>query len=104
MSGGEETDTRRRTRNPEKGERKNELLVCCLFFLGLRVSEALKLKKRDVKHGIRLTFSVMGKGNKPRDVIAGKATSSFIWKQIEHLQGEDYLFSHQKLHHSQVHK
>ena len=59
-----------------------------------------KLKKRDVKHGIRLTFSVMGKGNKPRDVIAGKATSSFIWKQIEDLQDEDYLFSHQKSHHS----
>jgi site-specific recombinase XerD len=60
----------------KKAKGKTKLLVCCLFFLGLRVSEALKLKKRDVTHGIRLTFSVMGKGNKPRDVIAGKATSS----------------------------
>ena len=84
----------------KKAKGKTKLLVCCLFFLGLRVSEALKLKKRDVKHGERLSVSVMGKGNKPRDVIAGKATSSFIWKQIEDLQGEDYLFSHRKSHHS----
>ena len=56
----------------EKAKGKVKLLVECLFFLGLRVTEALTLKKRDVTHGPRLTFSVIGKGQKQRDVLAGR--------------------------------
>ena len=69
-----------------KAKGKTKLLVYLLFFLGLRVSEALKLKKKDIRYGDRLVTSVVGKGNKPRDVRAGKATSIFIWNVIKGLQ------------------
>ena len=79
-----------------KAKGKTKLLVYLLFFLGLRVSEALKLKKKDIRYGDRLVTSVVGKGNKPRDVRAGKATSIFIWNVIKGLQDEDYLFPSRK--------
>ena len=75
-----------------KAKGKTKLLVYLLFYLGLRVSEAMKLKKKDIRYGDRLVASVVGKGNKPRDVRAGKATSIFIWNYIEDLQDDDYLF------------
>ena len=50
------------------------------------------MKKKDIRYGDRLVTSVVGKGNKPRDVRAGKATSIFIWNVIKGLQDEDYLF------------
>ena len=60
-----------------KAEGKVQLLVYILFFLGLRISEALRLKKKDIKHGERLKVYVLGKRNKTRDVYAGKSTSIF---------------------------
>ena len=50
------------------------------------------MKKKDIRYGDRLVTSVVGKGNKPRDVRAGKATSIFIWNYIKDLQDEYYLF------------
>ena len=55
----------------QKAKGKVKLLIHCLFFLGLRVSEALRLKKKDVTFGDRLTISVMGKCSKLRDVMVG---------------------------------
>ena len=60
----------------QKAKGKVKLLIHCLFFLGLRVSEALTLKKKDVTFGDRLTISVMGKCSKLRDVMVGKTTSN----------------------------
>ena len=54
------------------------------------------MKKKDIRYGDRLVTSVVGKGNKPRDVRAGKATSIFIWNVIKGLQDEDYLFPSRK--------
>ena len=84
----------------EKAKGKVKLLVECLFFLGLRVTEALTLKKRDVTYGPRLTFSVIGKGQKQRDVLAGRIVSKRIWIQIKHLSDDEYLFAHRKSHYS----
>ena len=84
----------------QKAEGKVKLLIHLLFFLGLRVSEALQLKKKDITFGERLSVSVLGKGNKRRDVRVGTITSRYIWKQIKDLEEEDYLFAHRNSHHS----
>ena len=84
----------------KKARGKVKLLVQCLFFLGLRVSEALSLKKKDVIYGPRLSFSVMGKGQKRREVLAGRMVSKKIWHQIQHLSDDQYLFRHRKSHYS----
>ena len=84
----------------QKAKGKVKLLIHCLFFLGLRVSEALTLKKKDVTFGDRLTISVMGKCSKLRDVMVGKTTSKYIWKQIQHLGDDEYLFAYRKSHYS----
>ena len=81
-----------------KAKGKVKLLIHLLFFLGLRVSEALRLKKKDITYGERL--SVLGKGNKRRDVRVGTITSQYIWKQIKDLGKEDYLFAFRKSHYS----
>lgn len=81
-----------------KAEGKVQLLVYILFFLGLRISEALRLKKKDIKHGERLKVYVLGKRNKTRDVYAGKSTSIFLWNEIKHLKDEEYLFPSRKKH------
>ena len=82
----------------EKAKGKVKLLVECLFFLGLRVTEALTLKKRDVTHGPRLTFSVIGKGQKQRDVLAGRIVSKRIWTQIKHLSDDEYEYQFNMLY------
>ena len=43
-----------------KAKGQTKILVHLLFFLGLRVTEALQLKKRDFKHGERLKVYVVG--------------------------------------------
>ena len=59
----------------KKARGKVKLLAQCLFFLGLRVSEALSLKKKDVIYGPRLSFLVMRKGQKRREVLTGRMVS-----------------------------
>jgi integrase len=44
----------------QKAEGKVKLLIHLLFFLGLRVSEALQLKKKDITFGERLSERVKG--------------------------------------------
>ena len=50
--------------------------------------------------GTRLSFSVMGKGQKRREVLAGRMVSKKIWHQIQHLSDDQYLFGHRKSHYS----
>ena len=73
----------------KKARGKVKLLVQCLFFLGLRVSEALSLKKKDVIYGPRLSFSVMRKGQKRREVLTGRMVSKKIWHQIFKMVGTE---------------
>ena len=48
----------------------------------------------------RLTFSVIGKGQKQRDMMAGRIVSKRIWAQISLLSDDEYLFAHQNTHYS----
>ena len=72
----------------------DRLLLKLLFYLGLRLSEALRLKRDDIMScNNELQFSVLGKGNKFRKVILSKKLSREI---VEHLPTTGYLFRGRK--------
>ena len=67
-----------------------KLMLKILFYLGLRISECRKLKRRDItlRRG-SLHFQVLGKGWKQRTVIMGPKTSAAI---LPELPAVGYLF------------
>ena len=67
-----------------------KLMLKILFYLGLRISECRKLKRRDItlRRG-SLHFQVLGKGRKQRTVIMGPKTSAAI---LPELPAVGYLF------------
>ena len=72
----------------------DRLLLKLLFYLGLRLSEARKLQRSDIKNvNGELQFGVLGKGNKFRKVILSKKLSREI---VEHLPTTGYLFRGRK--------
>jgi len=60
-----------------------KLMLKILFYLGLRISECRKLKRRDItlRRG-SLHFQVLGKGRKQRTVIMGPKTSAAILPEL----------------------
>ncbi|MDD2383832.1 MAG: tyrosine-type recombinase/integrase [Sulfurospirillaceae bacterium] len=57
---------------------KNRLLIKIIIYTGMRVSEALSLRLKDIVHeGEYVIFQIRGKGNKPRIAMIKK-------EQIEH--------------------
>ena len=72
----------------------DRLLLKLLFYLGLRLSEARKLQRSDIKNvNGELQFGVLGKGNKFRKVTLSKKLSREI---VEHLPTTGYLFRGRK--------
>ena len=72
----------------------DRLLLKLLFYLGLRLSEARKLQRSDIKNvNGELQFGVLGKGNKFRKVTLSKILSREI---VEHLPSTGYLFRGRK--------
>ena len=72
----------------------DRLLLKLLFYLGLRLSEARKLQRSDIKSvNGELEFSVLGKGNKFRRVSLSRKLSREI---VEHLPSTGYLFRGRK--------
>ena len=68
----------------------DRLLLKLLFYLGLRLSEARRLQRSDIKSvNGELEFSVLGKGNKFRRVSLSKKLSREI---VELLPATGYLF------------
>ena len=68
----------------------DRLLLKLLFYLGLRLSEARRLQRSDIKNvNGELEFSVLGKGNKFRRVSLSRKLSREI---VEHLPSTGYLF------------
>jgi integrase/recombinase XerD len=68
----------------------DRLLLKLLFYLGLRLSEARRLQRSDIKSvNGELQFSVLGKGGKFRRVTLSKKLSREI---VEHLPSTGYLF------------
>ena len=68
----------------------DRLLLKLLFYLGLRLSEARRLQRSDIKSiNGEFQFSVLGKGNKLRKVTLSKKLSREI---VEHLPSTGYLF------------
>ena len=72
----------------------DRLLLKLLFYLGLRLSEARRLQRSDIKSvNGELEFSVLGKGNKFRRVTLSKKLSREI---LEHLPSTGFLFKGRK--------
>ena len=72
----------------------DRLLLKLLFYLGLRLSEALRLKRGDIKScNNELQFSILGKGNKFRRVSLSRKLSREI---VEHLPATGYIFRGRK--------
>lgn len=70
---------------------RDKVMVKCLYFLGLRVSEAINLKFSDFRLvGSAIELSVIGKGNKPRDIIVPQDLYSEI---ISFKGSSDYVFT-----------
>ena len=72
----------------------DRLLLKLLFYLGLRLSEARRIQRSDIKNvNGELEFSVLGKGNKFRRVSLSRKLSREI---VEHLPSTGYLFRGRK--------
>ena len=68
----------------------DRLLLKLLFYLGLRLSEARRLKRADIKNvKNELQFSVVGKGNKFRKISLSRKLSREI---VQNLLSKGYLF------------
>ena len=68
----------------------DRLLLKLLFYLGIRASEARRLKRADIKNvNNELQFNVLGKGNKFRKVSLSRKLSREI---VQNLPSMGYLF------------
>ena len=72
----------------------DRLLLKLLFYLGLRISEARRLKRSDIKYvKNELQFNVVGKGNKFRKIFLSRKLSREI---VQNLPATGYLFRGKK--------
>ena len=70
---------------------RDKAILKCLYFLGLRVSEVINLQWADFrKVGDAIELSIIGKGNKPRDVIVPQDLFSEL---ISLKSASDYIFT-----------
>ena len=77
--------------------RRDKLMLLILYNTGVRVSELVGLKNKDVikdSNGLPSYIHIYGKGRKERDVPLWKVTASYLRKYMEShgAAGEDKLF------------
>ena len=73
---------------------KHQLMVCLLYSSGLRASELLNIRVRDLELDKNYGYVRNGKGGKDRLITISKNLTPAIRKLIEkeNLEGSDYLF------------
>jgi integrase/recombinase XerD len=80
--------------------RRDRIMVALLYNTGVRVSELVSIKKKDVtlnKNGIG-SVHVIGKGRKERTIPIWKSTQKYLLEFLKEIGGndEDYLFTGQR--------
>ncbi len=75
-------------------ERRNKAIVELLYSSGLRVSELISVKRKDIDYENR-TIRVVGKGNKERIVLFGEKASQAIglYMHSKRIKDSPYIFT-----------
>ena len=71
---------------------KHRLMIKLMYGAGLRVSELINLKKKDLEIEKGYGFVRHGKGNKDRIFVIGESLKEDIKKTAETIENEDFLF------------
>lgn len=73
---------------------KHWMLMRLMYYAGLRVSEAVNIRKKDVSISAsgRAWVSVIGKGGKARSVLLPERLSSDLSKFADDAEDEDFIF------------
>jgi integrase/recombinase XerD len=71
---------------------KHRLILSLMYGSGLRLSELLKLKVRDIELFCNYGWIRHGKGNKDRRFIIAQKLRPFLNRIVEELNPDDYLF------------
>lgn len=72
---------------------KHKFLISIIYSAGLRVSEAIKIKMRDVDLDRKMLKISSGKGKKDRYVVLAEKLIPTFEKQFKVKKADDYLFS-----------
>jgi site-specific recombinase XerD len=72
---------------------KHKFLISLMYAAGLRVSELIKIKMRDIDLDRRMLRVCQGKGRKDRYTLLAEKLSSTLSQQIKLKQPDDYLFT-----------
>ena len=77
------------------GDRRIHAIVCLLLDTGLRISEALSLRKEDVNFE-SLVLKVLGKGNKHRYVPFSHELRKILWRYAHQFSTTRFVFGTKK--------
>lgn len=74
---------------------KHKAIICLMFDCGLRVSEVINLKLKDIDTSNMLINVVQGKGRKDRKVKFTKVLLNILSQYVEQYKPTEYLFNGQ---------
>jgi site-specific recombinase XerD len=72
---------------------KHKLLLGLIYSSGLRVSEAVKIRVKDLDFGRMMLFVRGGKGAKDRTTIMSEKVSGILEKFIKNKKADEYVFT-----------
>ena len=74
---------------------KHKSIICLLYGCGLRVSEVINLKIKDIDSKANVIYIIAGKGKKDRIVMLDKQLLELLRKYYTEYKPKEYLFNGQ---------